>query len=279
MAKVSGKTREFQVKCITEVPAKPGVYAYFHKGVCLYVGESSNIQERLKTHLGSRRGVVPNRVIYYWLNDKKFITKDGRLAWEMRRTKQYDPLWLSDREEFYYRKPLTQSKLVDIRKEYEGEVYRENYLVLPPPNFAVLDRYHHLLPIPNSLAPKFRINGEQIHMDDIAEEALGIENLSMALPEIYLDHLCQFIERKIGIVSKEFIQEWYLHDYNCEFCGQITKNLINVGEELHKKCEVCVLKEKIQYCEEYICELRDDIANHVPPKPIDMQNFLDQFRE
>ncbi|NYF16008.1 excinuclease UvrABC nuclease subunit [Microbacterium sp. AK009] len=36
-----------------DIPAKPGVYAWFRDGECVYLGKASDLRSRLGTHLGT----------------------------------------------------------------------------------------------------------------------------------------------------------------------------------------------------------------------------------
>ena len=280
MAKVSDTIQEFSTQNLADVPKVGGVYAFFYKDICLYVGMTGDLNYRVGTHLGRHSGPVANRVIYYWVIEEGEdwqADKKRRRDFEKTKTKELSPLWLQDKEEFSKLKPLITSDNVDFRTQEIGTKY-EDYLVTDFPNPKVIGKWGEITLDKHSLAPYYFLGEKQVHLDDLIEEIFGIKHYSMSLPEVYLDHLHQFVLRNMGKLPKEFMKNWYTENYGCEFCGQTTKNVVKGDGELNKLCKKCDYARQIKELRSKIVVLKT-ILETTSDEDIDLEEFWTQFKE
>ncbi len=50
---LAGRKHAVRTLAHSDIPAKPGVYAWFRDGYCVYVGKASDLRSRLRAHLAT----------------------------------------------------------------------------------------------------------------------------------------------------------------------------------------------------------------------------------
>lgn len=210
----------FETNDLETVPKSAGVYAYFYKDICLYVGESINIWNRLRQHFGNVAHKDLN--IKYWLVPEE-AGKGDRLALEEELTEKFKPSWIFDKFGYFEKKDLfyaPHAMLEDCpgAKSFQGILFTGlNNLKIIGPN---------LKQKVTSQKGTISISGKSNKLDDVMEYLFGVRD--------YLSHNPDILFRDSGIAEK-------LGRF-CISCGKTTSR---INPNIQRECEVCYLKTRL----------------------------------